>query len=1106
MDIDLPIENNITNNDINYNRTNEEYTNTDGSTLSGSNLRRSQVRSVNNTENLNNHTLTNSDILTNHPDTFNVVNLDLMQVDDDLDINKQTNENSQYKRLSDLNNKMIDELLRTSSYVNFSGITLSPESSKDLYNFKNSLEKKVSEYIRIIEHRREQVSQELRKDNQRIRQSNSQSNSEIASYINKLERIKLRAAETETVELQRVRTNFIQLIELFKLKFETYITNLQEGNNAQNPTKSFIEWLDSLNPYVSSQFLQQTQLQNSLPKGNNIENDVNTNLKLYSSPNSFSNIAFSKLKNPIRMVNSNIFPLNSLPPEILGLVLEKVNSTYNIVKLFSVCKLWAELIVKIIYYRPHINKKYQLDIFMRTMLLPKSRTVFDYRAMIKRLNFSFVGDYLHDEELYHFVGCKNLERLTLVFCKNITSNSISAVLEGCRYLQSIDITGIKEISDNIFGTLANNCPRLQGFYVPQARNISFNSLHNFISRVSILKRVKITANNEINDELVELLANKCPLLVEVDITQCPNVHDSSLLTLFTKLTQLREFRNTHNTNITDKAFLEITKKIQNLPSLRLLDLSGCENITDKTIERVVSLAPKLRNVFLGKCSRITDISLFQLAKLGKNLQTIHFGHCFNITDQGVRVLVQTCPRIQYVDFACCTNLTNRTLYELADLSKLKRIGLVKCTQITDEGLLNMISLRGRNDTLERVHLSYCSNLTIYPIYELLMACPRLSHLSLTAVPSFLRPDITTFCRAVPTDFSENQRIIFCVFSGKGVHKLRHYLMGLTTPTDGPETDINEVLTQYITAKNLLRPDEAMEEGIRRITLDVNADSAAILAATGISQMNGINNDLLFQGIDFDRLDDIFNWYNVSYGNVTLDSSEINELLTAVDRKFCGDPFDEEYDERDGIVAPGASNNVNSELAHVIRRYNEMDDRIDDFEVNVASLARVQFQFTGFLVHEMLQIYTQMIELNRQLVDTQRIILESNITADIKGLSIFKLIFTERFRNILKKFELSSVVLRLYLRDSISVLTRQREIVLAHLTNDGEMNEDGMIRGPDDENALPIPNTNLGMLQFNNLRAQVQNENGLGGPMNILNQNRTEDISDTPEADTALEEA
>lgn len=80
--------------------------------------------------------------------------------------------------------------------------------------------------------------------------------------------------------------------------------------------------------------------------------------------------------------------------------------------------------------------------------------------------------------------------------------------------------------------------------------------------------------------------------------------------------------------------------------------------------------------------------------------------------------------------------TNRTLYELADLPKLKRIGLVKCTQMTDEGLLNMVSLRGRNDTLERVHLSYCSNLTIYPIYELLMSCPRLSHLSLTAVPSF----------------------------------------------------------------------------------------------------------------------------------------------------------------------------------------------------------------------------------------------------------------------------------------------------------------------------------------------------------------------------------
>lgn len=287
-----------------------------------------------------------------------------------------------------------------------------------------------------------------------------------------------------------------------------------------------------------------------------------------------------------------------------------------------------------------------------------------------------------------------------------------------------------------------------------------------------------------NDELVELLADKCPLLVEVDITLSPNVRDSSLLKLLTKLAQLREFRITHNTNITDNLFQELSKVVDDMPSLRLIDLSGCENITDKTIERIVDLAPKLRNVFLGKCSRITDVSLFQLSKLGKNLQTVHFGHCFNITDNGVRALFHSCTRIQYVDFACCTNLTNRTLYELADLPKLKRIGLVKCTQMTDEGLLNMVSLRGRNDTLERVHLSYCSNLTIYPIYELLMSCPRLSHLSLTAVPSFLRPDITMYCRPAPSDFSENQRQIFCVFSGKGVHKLRHYLDNLTSPAFG----------------------------------------------------------------------------------------------------------------------------------------------------------------------------------------------------------------------------------------------------------------------------------------------------------------------------------
>lgn len=973
-------------------------------------------------------------------------------------------------------------------------LDLQSNDLRKLYAFQSSLQRKVQAYLDVIEKRRNSILDEIGIDNNKLEKMRLTDSPHAVNFVNKLQRMRLRAIESETVELQRLRIRFLTVVEEYRRAMNEYCKAKIEGRQAQNPTDYFQEWIESLDPNDCS-----------ISEG---LQELSSSSKLFMSD--FYGSSSNKILAPNQPWRNTVFPLKHLPSEILHLILEKLSHKSDIVGLLTVCKLWAEIIVKLLYYRPHINKQTQLNLFMRTMSCSSNETVFDYRSMIKRLNFSFVGDYMHDEELYKFVGCRNLERLTLVFCKHVTSDSISEVLKECRYLQSVDITGIKEISDNIFNTLAESCPRVQGFYVPQAKNVTSHALNNFITHAPMLKRVKITANNNMSDDLVTLFADRCPMLVEVDITSSSNVHDYSLLHLFTKLTQLREFRVTHNTNVTDKLFLELSKNVDLLPSLRLLDFSGCENITDKTIERVVALAPKLRNVFLGKCSRITDHSLYHLAKLGKNLQTVHFGHCFNISDQGVRTLVQSCPRIQYVDFACCTNLTNRTLYELSDLAKLKRIGLVKCSQMTDEGLLNMLSLRGRNDSLERVHLSYCSNLTIYPIYELLMACPRLSHLSLTAVPSFLRPDITAFCRPAPADFSDNQRQIFCVFSGKGVHKLRHYLMSLTTPTSGPQTDLREVLTKYVSSRNLLRQNEDFEHGMNRIIDELNQDSAAILAATGLSQMNGINNDFLFQNIEFDKLDNIFNWYEASLPTPRLAPQEIKNLLSLVDKKFCEDPFDEEYDELNVVVAPGANHDLNNELCHIVKKFHELYDRVNDFEVNVASLARVQFQFTGFLLHEMAQIYMQMVDLNRQICQVQKFAFDSGLESSIKGFSIWRLLFIERFAALVKKYKLSTVVLRLYLKDSITLLTRQRELFLSHQrstwnsTNENE-EEDPMFWQQFGDRVQVSPDQ-MRIIQLGLRGPPVMGGNGLQPIMDVDNINQVDGRPGTPDEDTVLEDA
>jgi F-box and leucine-rich repeat protein GRR1 len=59
----------------------------------------------------------------------------------------------------------------------------------------------------------------------------------------------------------------------------------------------------------------------------------------------------------------------------------------------------------------------------------------------------------------------------------------------------------------------------------------------------------------------------------------------------------------------------------------------------------------------------------------------------------------------------------------------------------------------------------------------------LTHISLSAIPAFLRPEIQELRRPVPDDFTAEQRNTFAVFSGTGVHKLKRALWQIAADQD-----------------------------------------------------------------------------------------------------------------------------------------------------------------------------------------------------------------------------------------------------------------------------------------------------------------------------------
>ncbi|CAG8103825.1 unnamed protein product [Penicillium olsonii] len=476
-------------------------------------------------------------------------------------------------------------------------------------------------------------------------------------------------------------------------------------------------------------------------------------------------------------------PIGRLPPEILIAIFSKLASPVDMRNCMLVCRGWASNSVGILWHRPSCNSWNNLG--RVTTSLGEPNSLFNYADLIKRLNLSALSTQVNDGTIVPFNQCKRIERLTLTGCKQLTDKGVSDLVEGNRHLQALDVSEIKYLTDHTLATVSRDCPRLQGLNITNCVAITDDALLEVSQKCRQIKRLKLNGVWGVRDQSILSFAENCPSILEIDLHNCNMVTSKSVTALLTTLRHLRELRLAHCTQIDDSAFMSLPPTMT-FDSLRILDLTACENVRDESVEKIVQAAPRLRNLVLAKCRFITDRSVMAICRLGKNLHYVHLGHCSNISDAAVIALVKSCNRIRYIDLACCNRLTDHSVQQLATLPKLRRIGLVKCQAITDQSILALARPRAAqhhhsanhsssSSSLERVHLSYCVQLRMDGIHALLNHCPRLTHLSLTGVQEFLHESLTTFCREAPPEFTQQQRDVFCVFSGEGVTRLREFL-------------------------------------------------------------------------------------------------------------------------------------------------------------------------------------------------------------------------------------------------------------------------------------------------------------------------------------------
>ena len=419
---------------------------------------------------------------------------------------------------------------------------------------------------------------------------------------------------------------------------------------------------------------------------------------------------------PSRELEYRLSPISRLPPELLIGVFTKLSSSMDLRSCMLVSKTWSRNSVDLLWHRPLCNTWQKLESVIKS--IRETGGYYPYHALVKRLNLSNLNDRVNNGTVKPFMHCNRIERLTLTGCVQLTDEGVCSLIYGSRSLLALDITGLDSITDHTLRAVSENCGRLQGLNITDCSKVTDDSLVEVAEHCHFLKRLKLNNCSLVTDESIMAVAHHCPYMLEIDLHNCRQVSNVSITALISSGRQLRELRVGHCHLLTDAAFLDLPKNLT-FESLRILDLTACHHLHDEAVERIIETSPRLRNLVLAKCKEITDRSVMAITKLGKNLHYIHLGHCAQITDTAVEQLVKMCNRIRYIDLACCHRLTDISVKQLATLPKLRRIGLVKCQSITDRSILALakatVEPRQKPLTqslLERVHLSYCINLTL----------------------------------------------------------------------------------------------------------------------------------------------------------------------------------------------------------------------------------------------------------------------------------------------------------------------------------------------------------------------------------------------------------
>ncbi|KAK4274877.1 hypothetical protein QN277_018043 [Acacia crassicarpa] len=272
----------------------------------------------------------------------------------------------------------------------------------------------------------------------------------------------------------------------------------------------------------------------------------------------------------------------------------------------------------------------------------------------------------------------SLKELSLSKCRLMSDECLSFTVQAHKELRKLDITFCRNITYASVDYITRSCPMLTSLRMESCTLVSRDAFL-LIGRCQFLVEIDV-ADTDIDDEGLESIA-RCSKLCFLRLGMCLNVTDKGLSYIGSSCSKLTALDLYRLSEITD---LGISSIADGCPSLEVINIAYNPNVTDNSLLSL-SKCLKLRILEIRGCSCISSRGLSNIAVRCRQLTLLDIKRCNNVNDEGMIQLAQHSQKLNQIKLSCCS-VTDVGLLALASMSCLNHISIYRLNKLTSYGL------------------------------------------------------------------------------------------------------------------------------------------------------------------------------------------------------------------------------------------------------------------------------------------------------------------------------------------------------------------------------------------------------------------------------------